>query len=218
MLSGTVHRHRRRRCRRHHHRQYHQHHHHYHHRHPTLSGTVLIFTGLRIRATLRRLQSVQIRLHQNTSQRQTPADDDGQQPAASQKDRRLNAAGSRRTINIITYASVAFFVFWSPYVVVLMVQCFVDSFKPPPAVEFAVMWIANTNSAINVFIYSSTNTQFRRQCILLVSRLCCFRLSHPRSSKMTQAVNVQVTGLFVSLLFLMILSFVTDVYVLASST
>jgi len=39
------------------------------------------------------------------------------------------------------------------------------------------MWLANANSAVNVFIYSSTNKQFRRECVLLASRLCCSRRS-----------------------------------------
>jgi len=150
-----------------------------------LSGTILIFTGVRIRATLRRRQSVQTRLHRGrgtTLQTPTPTDVDSHQSADSPKVRRFNTDGSRRTIKILTFTSVAFFVFWSPYVVVLLAQCFVNSFKPPSGVEFAVMWIANTNSAINVFIYSSTNAQFRRQCVLLASRLCCSRLSCPSSS------------------------------------
>jgi len=66
---------------------------------------------------------------------------------------------------------------WSPYVAIVLVQSFVPSFQPPSGIEFAVMWLANTNSAVNVFIYSSTNTQFRRQCVRLASGLCCSRLS-----------------------------------------
>jgi len=44
-------------------------------------------------------------------------------------------------------------------------------------VQFAVMWLANANSAVNVFIYSATNKQFRRECVLLASRLCGSRFS-----------------------------------------
>jgi len=70
--------------------------------------------------------------------------------------------------------------FWSPYVVVVLLESFFSWYKPPSAVEFLFMWLANANSAVNVFIYSTTNTQFRRQFVLLASRLCC---SCPSSSE-----------------------------------
>ena len=146
----------------------------------TLHGAVLIFTGLRIRATLRRRRCVHVGLRQTNPQ--TPLDVDGQPSAVRSTIRRSNTLGSRRTLKILTFTSIAYFMFWSPYTFVVMVQSFVSSFKPPSGVEFVVMWLANTNSAVNVFIYSSTNTQFRRQCVLLASRLCCSRLSCPCSN------------------------------------
>ena len=91
--------------------------------------------------------------------------------------RRCCTAGSRRTLKIITLASVAYFVCWSPYSALTFAQSFASWLRPPSAVDFAVIWLANANSAVNVFIYSYTNAQFRRQCVLLVSRLCCSRLS-----------------------------------------
>jgi len=154
-LSSSSKRHRRRRrrcnlCRRHRHRHRHRH----HVVDTVLSGAVLLFTVLRIRATLRHRPSVRLGLRQTASQLSTNDDQDADQsstcsPTAAS---RSSASGSLRTIKILTFTSIAFFIFWSPYVVVLMVQCFVSSFKPPPAVEFAVMWLANSNSAINVFI------------------------------------------------------------------
>lgn len=152
------------------------HHHHYyyhlyHHCHCVVHGAVLIFTGLRIRAALGR-QNVKIRYYQNTPE--TSINLEGQQPTT----KRSTTIGSRRTLKIIAFTSAAFFLFWSPYVFVTLAQIFFRSFKPPAAVEFTVMWLANANSAVNVFIYSSTNTQFRRQCVRLASRLfSCSRLS-----------------------------------------
>jgi len=149
----------------------------------TLPGAVLIITGLRIRAALRR-QNIKMRLYQNTPE--NSIDVGGQQLAT----KRAMTLGTRRTLNIVTFTSLAFFVFWSPYVLVTLTQMFFRSFKPPAAVEFAVMWMANTNSAVNVFIYSSTNTQFRRQCVLLASRLCCFRLSCPCVNRNTRLLHL----------------------------
>ena len=142
---------------------------------PILSGAILIFTGLRIRATLQR-QNIQLGLYQNTSL--TSINVDAQQ---SPTVRRSTTLGSRRTLKILTFTSIAYFTFWSPYVFIVIVQSFASSFKPPSGVEFTAMWLANTNSAVNVFIYSATNTQFRRQCVLLASRLCCSRLSSVQS-------------------------------------
>jgi len=186
---------------------------------PILSGAVLIFTGLRIRATLRRRRDVQIRLHQNsTSALALDSVSDGRQPGAMGSRWQSYIVGGRRTLKILTFTSVAYFVFWSPYVALVVVQSIVSTFQPPPAIEFAALWsnmvprsgsprrmqhtllslarsrqfaalwLANANSAVNVFIYSSTNKQFRRECVLLASRLCCSRLSqsspgehqHPR--------------------------------------
>jgi len=64
--------------------------------------------------------------------------------------RRSSALGSRRTLKLLAFAGVAYFVFWSPTVVVSLGQCFVGSFRPPPAVEFAAVWLANANSALYV--------------------------------------------------------------------
>jgi len=146
---------------------------------PILSGTVLVFTGLRIRAALgpSHRGNPEIRLHQDTTH-DPHNTTDGQRWSSKPTGVLSNTAGSRRTLKIITFTSIAYFVFWSPYSVITLAQSFVSSIKPPPSIEFTIMWLANVNSAVNVFIYSSTNRQFRRQCVLLASRLCCSRFCH----------------------------------------
>jgi len=141
---------------------------------PILSAVVLIFTGLRIRATLRRRRGVQTRLRQNI-----PPTSDNNTYDQQSSGRRRHAVGSRRTLKLLTFTGVAYFTCWGPYAVVTLTQMLVSSFSPPSGVQFAVMWLANANSAVNVFIYSYTNAQFRRQCVLLMSRVCCSRLSPP---------------------------------------
>ena len=147
---------------------------------PILSGSVLVFTGLRIGATVSDRRNAQMRLkthlrREPTSQTSNTMED--QQFEAPTSVRLSHTVGSRRTLKILISTSVAYFSLWSPYTVVVLGQSFVSSFQPPSAVEFFAMWLANTNSAVNVFIYSSTNRQFRRQFLLLASRLCCSRLS-----------------------------------------
>jgi len=97
---------------------------------PFLSGAVLIFTGLRIRATLRRRRDLQIRLHRKSAPALNNADD---QPASDARtvSRRYYAAGSRRTLKIVSLASVAYFACWSPYSVTTLVQSLFSSFQPP---------------------------------------------------------------------------------------
>ena len=147
---------------------------------PILSGLILVFTALRIRATLRR----SVRMTNSRTQLNLFASN----PTARQSDK---IAGSRRTLNILTFTSVAYFTLWSPYVAVVLIQSFVSSFKPPAALDFTVMWLANFNSAVNVFIYSATNTQFRRQCVLLATRICCSRSS---SSKQPESRGMATTS------------------------
>ena len=89
--------------------------------------------------------------------------------------------------------------------------CTVQSIVDSSGVQFAVMWLANANSAVNVFIYSSTNKHFRRECVLLASRLCGSRFSsrtareHPTQSRraddsalsasnLSTTINVQGTA------------------------
>jgi len=69
-----------------------------------LHGAILIFTGLRIRAALRR-QTVKIRYYQNTPETSMNLDD--KQPAT----KRATTLGTRRTLKIVAFTSAAFFLF-----------------------------------------------------------------------------------------------------------
>jgi len=152
---------------------------------PILSGAVLVFTGLRIRANLRQRPSVRLRLHQTTSQ--LPTNSDSQQSTGSRPVPLSDRADDRKTMKIIIFTSVAYFIFWTPHSVLGLAQSLCGSFTPPTGIMFAAVWLANANSAVNVFIYSYSNAQFRRQCVLLASRLCCSRLLCDLS--MTQRPN-----------------------------
>jgi len=143
---------------------------------PILSAVVLIFTGLRMRATLKLREAAQRKLHQTKSRASNNVA--SLHPASARaKTGRSHCTGSRRTLKIITFTGVAYFTCWGPYAVVTLTQMLVSSFSPPSGVQFAVMWLANSNSAVNVFIYSYTNVQFRRQCFLLASRIFGSRFS-----------------------------------------
>lgn len=88
-----------------------------------------------------------------------------------------------RTLRILMFTGIAYFLCWGPYTTLVFVQCFVPTFKCPSVVEFSAMWLANANSGLNVFIYSSTNTVFRHQCVNLLHCLvpnccrCCLRFN-----------------------------------------
>lgn len=83
--------------------------------------------------------------------------------------------GNRRTLRILTFTGIAYFVCWGPYVAIVFAKSFLPSLSLPSAIEFLFMWLANANSGVNVFIYSSTNVAFRRQCLWFAGRLlmCC---------------------------------------------
>jgi len=102
---------------------------------PILSGTVLVITALRIRATLLR-QEVKIRLRQNMPG--TTMNLNHQRSSAKSTVRRSSTLGSSRTLKILKFTSIAYFSLWSPYVVSVLLQSFFG-IKAPAAVEFSVV-------------------------------------------------------------------------------
>ena len=154
------------------------------------SGSILIFTGIRIKSTLNSRAPVEVQSLPTLQQASDNlgGDDEGDCDTGSIQNitttatvatflgggayrRRLNY-GSRRTLRILVSTGIAYFLCWGPYVTTVFIQSFAPSVRPPAPIEFLLMWLANANSGVNVFIYSSTNLAFRRQCIAIVRRCC----------------------------------------------
>ena len=81
-------------------------------------------------------------------------------------------AGSRRTLRILTFTSVAYFTLWSPYVALVVVQSITGTFEPPSAVEFAAIWPPPRNRRREVRVSRSSSRDLTAKVLVLVSRPC----------------------------------------------
>ncbi|XP_064617051.1 trace amine-associated receptor 13c-like [Liolophura sinensis] len=85
-----------------------------------------------------------------------------------------------RAINVLSATASVYFIAWGPYVVSEFTLIFTDSVTIPPGVQFSFMWLANSNSFMNVFIYSMVYKSFRVKTAQLIRSvlLCKFRGFH----------------------------------------
>ena len=68
-----------------------------------------------------------------------------------------------KAVKIIGLTAGSFFTCWGPYVVLVTVESFAAQPRLPPEVHFFFVWLANLNSCLDVVIYSTMNTHFKRQ-------------------------------------------------------
>ena len=120
---------------------------------PVLSGGLLIFTNVKIMKTiLNRKQDL-----------------DKINCRSSMPRRGMNA------VKMLLITSSIYFLAWGPYVTEVVVMSFVDDIQVPGLVRFFTMWLANSNSFMNVMIFSFVYRSFRHEIKLIVLRiLCCF--------------------------------------------
>jgi hypothetical protein len=114
---------------------------------PIFCGSVLIFTAVKIVQALR----------------------------VSSKFQEASGVGNTRSANrkalkVIVATSIIYFIFWGPYVTQVVAESLVHSLKAltPDWLSFATLWLANSNSGINVFVYSMTNAGFRAHLLHLL--------------------------------------------------
>lgn len=116
---------------------------------PILSGGILAYTSIRISRTLK---------EQRKQQRNQ----------AARRDAR--SASTRKTFKILLAASAAYFFCWGPYTILVFARSF-SVISLPAWLYFSITWLANSNSMMNVIIYSLTNQAFRETLqSLLLSR------------------------------------------------
>ena len=109
---------------------------------PVLSGSILTFTSLRISKSL----------HDQRKQQHV------QNSGSNRRD--LRNASTKKTLTILLAASIVYFICWGPYVIIVYINAF-GVLTIPPWLHFATTWLANSNSMMNVLIYSLTNKTFR---------------------------------------------------------
>ena len=106
---------------------------------PILSGSILTFTSIQI---IRKLK-------------------DQSKKKPSKKTEAKNAS-TRKTLQILVITAVIYFTCWTPYVMLVFAEAFGNNIKAPDWLHFVSIWTANSNSMMNVFIYSATNPAFRQ--------------------------------------------------------
>ena len=113
---------------------------------PVLSGIVLLFTTIKISKKLKEPKNN----HTTGRRKYHPGE------------RSRRKQNNRKTLKILTSTAVAYFTCWSPYVLLTVaIMVLMPTFQPSPYLVFSSIWLANSNSSINVFIYSYNNRSFR---------------------------------------------------------
>ena len=127
---------------------------------PILSGCVLVFTNVKI---MRKIVTRHKEFEQINSR--IWIDRKG-----------LNA------VKLLISTSTMFFLAWGPYVTLVLLESFTETVTIPGNVKFALMWLANSNSFMNVITFSVVYKSFRDEIKhLFVKRLCCCRLARQDS-------------------------------------
>ena len=72
-----------------------------------------------------------------------------------------------KAVKVLGVTASVYFIVWGPYVIVVVLLSFFPHINVPDEIRFAFMWLANSNSFMNVFIYSSMYRGFRRNAVAL---------------------------------------------------
>lgn len=76
-----------------------------------------------------------------------------------------------KAVKMLVITAITFFIFWCPYIF----NVFIQKFSPnpphlPPIVPFVMVWLANSNSFVNVIIYLVLYAHFRKNALLMLKR------------------------------------------------
>lgn len=106
---------------------------------PLGAGATIVIT------TVKTLRSIKISVMVNTMSHQNAPMEKGYKKAAQ----------------ILVITAIVYFTMWGPYVIEVIVISIDPTLIAPAWVRFALIWMANSNSFINVFIYSATYKSYR---------------------------------------------------------
>ena len=82
-----------------------------------------------------------------------------------------------KAVKVLGVTASVYFIAWGPYVVLVVLLSFFPQIPVPGQIRFAFMWLANSNSFMNVFIYSLMYSGFRRNAVVLLRTLLAHLLS-----------------------------------------
>ena len=123
---------------------------------PILSGGLLVFTNFKIIKTIIKRKHD---LHKS----------DGRSSAHR---RGISA------VKLLVTTSSIYFLAWGPYVVAVLLMSFIDGFHLPGKLRFFFIWLANSNSFMDVITFSVVYRAFRHELKrFLLSCLCCIKCS-----------------------------------------
>ena len=128
---------------------------------PVFSGSVLVFTNVKI---MRKI------INRNE-------DLDKISGTRSRQRRDLSA------VKLLVITSSIYFLAWGPYVTEVFMISFTDNIKVPSLVKFILMWLANSNSFMNVITFSVVYKSFRDELNRIFQKCLC------RSGLPTSAVS-----------------------------
>jgi len=91
------------------------------------------------------------------------------------KDERRLPSGKDKTpdvkvLKVLVVTSVTYFVAWGPYVTIAFITSLFPDTVPPIWLEFLVTWLGNSNSFMNVIIYSLMYSSFRKKASYLITK------------------------------------------------
>ena len=84
-----------------------------------------------------------------------------------------------KAVKVLGVTASVYFIAWGPYVMLVVLLSFFPHIPVPGQIRFAFMWLANSNSFMNVFIYSLMYSGFRRNAVVLLRTMlahllrCC---------------------------------------------
>ena len=123
---------------------------------PILSGSLLVFTNFKIIKTIIKRK-----------------DDLHKSDGRSSAHRRGNSA-----VKLLVTTLSIYFLAWGPYVVAHMLSSFIDGFHLQGKLRFFFIWLANSNSFMDVITFSVVYRAFRHELKrFLLSCLCCIKCS-----------------------------------------
>ena len=119
---------------------------------PILSGSILSYTNAKIISTVVTRKSGLNKIDCRISKRRNQG---------------------RSAVTLLIMTSLIFFLAWGPYVVVVLLYSFIEGFQAPEKLRFALMWVANSNSFMNVITFSIIYRSFRKEINRLTKKFIC---------------------------------------------
>ncbi|KAK6187503.1 hypothetical protein SNE40_005512 [Patella caerulea] len=98
----------------------------------------------------------------------------------------------QKAVKILTITTCLYFICWGPYVVSVIMTSFFPKIQAPPTAQFIFLWVANSNSFINVLVYSAIYKSFRdeiKRMVLCYGTAC--RAHERRNVRVSYVVSPQ---------------------------